>query len=346
MSGDFDYSWDDQHPEQIQGSLEFGGPDDWQIEQIGNNEQCNCGNECNLNTDFTCGCERCFECDECLIACECDRCDYCRELTDLCTCDYCESCHDNTFDCDCLKCTRCKELPDNCSCEDCDCPVCRLTHSVRESSEHPEKEDIRAAVFSRVGALWTKEEDEFIAQQYLDKRAVSQIASETSRTDSAILARLNSLCFPAHEKDIEPMFDYVHRPWTKFETEAVQATYENGAKLANLANQMNRPLWEVRNYLIESFTAMPIGLAGMLYGSEKANASSSRRWTPENLALLTSMLAASASIEDIADSLERSVAAVISKLLSRHLIDEVDIDLAIRQASSRYNRLNGKDTAF
>lgn len=84
----------------------------------------------------------------------------------------------------------------------------------------------------------------------------------------------------------------------------------------------------------------------MLYGSDKANASSSRRWTPENLALLTSMFAASASIEDIADSLERSVAAVISKLLARHLIDEVDIDVAIRQASSRYNRVNGKDTPF
>jgi hypothetical protein len=201
-------------------------------------------------------------------------------------------------------------------------------------------------MFSRVGALWTKDEDEFISQQYLDKRTVTRIASKTSRTDSAILARLNSLCFPAHEKDIEPMFDYVHRPWTKFETEAVQATYENGAKLANLANQMNRPLWELRNYLIESFTAKPIGLAGMLYGSDKANASSSRRWTPENLALLTSMFAASASIEDIADSLERSVAAVISKLLARHLIDEVDIDVAIRQASSRYNRVNGKDTPF
>lgn len=340
MASDYDYSWDDQDPDQIQESLEFSDPDEYDVEEEESQDVCECGIDCELNYDGSCGCEKCPYCDDCSASCGCEVCEDCKELIVNCECEVCESCHESTFHCDCLKCFRCKKLPIDCSCSECDCPVCRLSNSLHETSIHPDKESLHQAVFTRVGALWSREEDQYIAAEYLARKALPGIAVQTGRTETAVLSRLNAICFPKPEKDIETYIDYVPRPWTPLESEALVRHYETGLDLSPIATRMQRPLWELRNHLIQTYVAKPVGLEDMKYGEDKSAISSSRRWTPEDLTLLTELFAASTSIEDIAETLERSVGAVISKLLRRHLLDEVDIDLAIKQASTRYHRVN------
>jgi hypothetical protein len=214
-----------------------------------------------------------------------------------------------------------------------------LVESLKPTTDIPSKNVSAGFVFTRGGALWTREEDHFISSEYQLRRSLDEIASETGRAVTAILARLNSICFPHPEKDIAYLYDYVPRPWTTFEFEALCHSYSEEFPLAPLANQMQRPMWELRKHLIENHIAKPVGLEQLRYGTDRASASSSRRWAPEDLALLTKLFAESHGIEAIAAELHRTVGAVISKLLTRRLLDEVDIDLAIKQASSRYQRV-------
>lgn len=332
-----DYSWDDQDPDEMQSSLEFAGPDD--DFDDAEYDGCECGSDCQLTFDGNCGCDTCDFCHACYANCECKICDKCRELDENCDCEDCESCGEAIEKCGCLKCVTCDRLAPDCLCSTCACPVCRLVESLKPATVIPSSDVSASFVFSRSGALWTREEDHFISSEYQLRKGLDEIASETGRAVTAILARLNSICFPHPEKDIEYLYDYVPRPWTPFEIDALCQSYSEGFPLAPLANQMQRPMWELRNHLIENHIAKPVGLELLKYGTDRASASRSRRWTPEDLELLTKLFAESNAIEDIAAELHRTVGAVISKLLNRRLLDEVDIDLAIKQASSRYQRV-------
>lgn len=332
-----DYAWDDQDPDEMQSSLEFAGPDD----DFDDDEAdgCECGSDCQLTFDGKCGCDTCDYCHACYANCECEVCDTCKELEENCDCEHCESCGEANEKCGCLKCIVCNTLPSDCKCDSCVCIVCRPVESLKPVTDFPGRNVPSGFVFTRSGALWTREEDNFISSEYQLRRSLNEIASDTGRATTAILARLNKICFPHPEKDISYLYDYVPRPWTPFEIDALTHAYSEGSPLAPLANQMQRPMWELRNHLIENHIAKLVGLEQLKYGSERASASGPRRWAPEDVQLLTELFAASKSIENIADTLQRTVGAVISKLLRRRLLDEVDIDLAIKQASSRYQRV-------
>lgn len=335
-----DYSWGDQDPDEMQSSLEFAGPDDDFDDD--ESEGCECGSDCQRTFDGNCGCDTCAYCHACYANCECEICDKCRELEENCDCEDCESCTESIEKCCCLKCDNCNKSAPDCLCDACACPVCRLVESLKAATDIPSRNVTSGFVFTRSGALWTREEDQFISSEYQLRRSFNEIASETGRAVTAILSRLNSICFPHPEKDLEYLYDYVPRPWTPFEIDALSHAYYEGAPLAPLAIQMQRPMWELRNHLIEKHIAKPVGLEQLKYGADRASASRSRRWAPEDLQLLTELFAASHGIEVIAERLERTVGAVISKLLSRHLLDEVDINLAMKQASSRYMRVKLK----
>lgn len=334
-----DYSWDDQDPDEMQSSLEFAGPDD----DFDDDEAdgCECGSDCQLTFDGKCGCDTCDYCHACYANCECEVCDTCKELEENCDCEDCESCGETIEKCGCLKCVSCNKSAPDCLCDSCACPVCRLVEALKPETDLSSGNVPSSFVFTRSGALWTREEDQFISREYQLRRSLNEIASETGRAATAILARLTKICFPHPEKDISYLYDYVSRPWTPFEIDALTHAYSEGSPLAPLANQMQRPMWELRNHLIENHIAKLVGLDKLKCGAERA--SGSRRWAPEDLQLLTKLFSASHGIQAIADTLGRTSGAVISKLLSRHLLDEVDIDLAIRQASSRFQRINHKN---
>lgn len=335
-----DYSWDDQDPDEMQSSLEFAGPDD----DFDDDEAdgCECGSDCQLTFDGKCGCDTCDYCHACYGNCECEICDECKELEENCDCEHCELCGEAIERCGCLKCVSCNKFAPDCLGDACACPVCHLVEAPKPETDFSSGNAPSGFVFTRSGALWNREEDQFISREYQLRRSLYEIASVTGRATTAIIARLSKICFPNPEKDIAYLYDYVPRPWTPFEIDALTKAYSEGSPLAPLANQMQRPMWELRSHLIENHVAKPVGLEQLKYGADRSSASGSRRWAPEDLQLLTELFAASKSIENIADTLQRTVGAVISKLLSRRLLDEVDIDLAIKQASSRYVRVNQK----
>lgn len=127
---DYDYSWEDQDPDQIQSSLEFSGPDDdeWPT--------CGCCDSCrdSGNGPDECSCEQCEYCEKCRENCKCDdlcSTDDCYVIRSDCECERCFEC------CDCKSvCQRCGDKHEFCVCPRCvNCgEITLLTHMDCDSS--------------------------------------------------------------------------------------------------------------------------------------------------------------------------------------------------------------------
>lgn len=128
--GGYDYSWDDQDPDQIQSSLEFPEPydDEWPT--------CGCCDDCSGrgSEPENCSCEKCDYCEECRGNCKCaNLCftDDCYVIRAGCDCERCDEC------CDCkLLCQRCGDKNELCVCPRCvTCgEIALLTHIDCDSS--------------------------------------------------------------------------------------------------------------------------------------------------------------------------------------------------------------------
>lgn len=195
------------------------------------------------------------------------------------------------------------------------------------------------------GKAWTQVDEEVLVENYLQGLSAEDIGELLGRTATAIRSRLVKICFPDFVAGTTALAGNSGAAWTESEDEKLAKVYEDDGDLVKLAELLGRKPHEVLNRLVELVIAKPVRGAAkppkvFIVGPSVTKPHSRtmpKSWTKHERAQLRDLFEAKQSIDMIAKTLDRSVAAVLVQLFNGGMLDEGDIHVAMQRAQSRTN---------
>lgn len=217
MAEDFDYSWDDQDPDQIQEHYEFVGPDDTEIEDMyvensDTDPDCECCEDCELSgsTESGCECIKCQSCGKCESTCAVSSCEECHHHENECDCDkYCECCEVcetadwRQSECECAQCATCFACENSCDADKCAtcyshvvngiCENCLVTKRLAGERDSPAEHARMTMGPKRAFRSWSKSEKSIMRSLFTSGMPLAEIATHLDRTTNAVVVQLANL---------------------------------------------------------------------------------------------------------------------------------------------------------